>query len=107
MGISVEGEGNACVPQLFGYNLGGNACAERQSCRCVAQIVEPDARQLRALENDLEVPLHEIPFIHWVAVRVHEDQIRRSNITNACGAFWGLGVTIIGEELEDRPLKLH
>ena len=50
MGISVEGEGNACVPQLFGDNLGGYAGAERKSRSSVTQIVKPDARQFGALE---------------------------------------------------------
>ena len=91
MGISVEGEGNACVPQLFGDNLGGNAGAERQSCRSVTQIVKPDARQFGALENDLKVPLHEIPFIQRVAARIHEDQIRRRDIAIARGRAPGPG----------------
>src|SRR6266851_5698136 len=72
--------GNTCVPQLFGANLGGNTGAERQRCRSVTQIVKPDARQFGALENDLKVPLHEIPFIQRVAARIHEDQIRRHDI---------------------------
>ncbi len=50
VGIGIEGEGNACVTQLFGDNLGGNAGAERQSCRSVTQIVKPYARQFGALE---------------------------------------------------------
>ena len=107
MRIGVEGEGNACVPQLFGDNLGRNTGAERQSRRCVTQIVKPDARQFGALENDLKVPLHEIPFIRRVGARIHKDQIRRRDIAIAGVALQGLGVAVIAEKLEDRCLRLH
>jgi len=107
VGIGVEGEGNACVPQLFGDNLGGNTGAERQSCRSVTQIVKPDARQFGPIEYDLKVPLDEVPFIQWVAARIHEDQIRRRDIAIAGIALPDLGVAVIGQKLEDRCLKLH
>lgn len=94
MRIGIESEGNACVPQLFGDNL-GNAGAERQSCRSVTQIVKPNARQFGALENDLKIPLHEIPFIKRVAARIHEDQIRRRDIAIARVALPDLGAAVI------------
>jgi hypothetical protein len=55
----------------------------------------------------LKVPLHEIPFIQRVAARIHEDQIRRRDIAIAGVTLPFLGFAVIGEQLEDRCLKLH
>jgi hypothetical protein len=54
----------------------------------MSQIIEPDAGQLGALEDDLEVPLHEIPFIQRLPWEFTKIQIAATRVMRWLWSRW-------------------
>jgi len=60
----------------------------------VPQIVEPDARQLGAIEYDLKIPLDQISFVQGITACIHENEIGRRGVALGCGSLLGLAVPV-------------